>query len=99
MELEMPADTICPLCRQERVELRENKSGNPYFQCEPFNTVVNMRPEKDEAITMLNELQEADLERVSGELAEPEGESDDSDTDEPETRTLGDLLNEEQDDD
>ena len=63
MELEMPQDVLCPLCRDERTELRENKSGRPYFQCATFDSVVNLRPgNRDRAYSLLDRLSEADPE-------------------------------------
>jgi hypothetical protein len=95
MELEMPTEAVCPLCRDETVTLNENKSGRPYFTCRTFDSTVNLRPGgKEQANTILNELQEAELadsapEEEPTEVDQPEDDDDDG----PTTATLKDMLN------
>lgn len=90
MDLEMPTESVCPLCRRETTVLQENKAGRPYFQCHTFDSVVNLRPGSNEdASEILNELAAADAEE------QPESvlnESEEGETDDSETKTLGDLL-------
>lgn len=92
MEIEMPTDVVCPLCRTSRVELRENKAGNPYFNCEVFNATVNLRPETDESQTLLGELREGEPEEFMPEL-DTLGQADDGEqTEETDGTSLEELL-------
>ena len=106
MQLEMPEECECLLCGEETTELKENKSGNPYFQCTTFNSIVNLRPDDGDetAETVLSESIEA---VGGGTLEEPEEEAEAGDGDEDadveqndgaEGQTLNDLLSQGDDD-
>jgi hypothetical protein len=95
--LEMPTDVVCPLCRANHVELRENKAGNPYFNCAELNATVNLRPETETSKEFLHELREAEPSPEAVELFQGSettvSQPDDGD-DEPNSETEGPLLEE-----
>lgn len=93
MQLEMPTEVMCPLCRLEKTQLQENKSGNPYFQCMTFNSIVNLRPgeNNDRAESVLAEcMDDAD----DGTLEEPEEpeSNEEEQAEATEGQSLNDLL-------
>ena len=104
MQLEMPQDCVCPLCRNETVELRENKRGNPYFQCRTFASTVNLRPGEgtEEAESVLSECLESEPEEADAVLEQLDGEEEENTEKEQqetaEGQSLNDLLSQGDDD-
>lgn len=81
MELNTPSDALCPLCEAERVELKENKAGRPYFHCTTHKVPVNLNAgetSEEFAQGYVEQLEEAEL---------------DHDADEGDGPTIEDLFN------
>lgn len=97
MDLESPTKTVCPLHaavgEQHMVEIKENSTGKPYFQCEDLKTTVNLHA--DDAEDFAVELRE--LTEQTGVLNEPDDDESESDGDgeaeeSADRNTLADIL-------
>lgn len=87
MELEEPTEAVCPLCEDEIVDIKLNSSDReaPYFTCRTHQTTVPGMYGGDQSEEFVREYIE---------LAQTREEEPEQNDDESETKTLADILGE-----